>query len=293
MNLFISPAKTLLLAVLLLYCFASCKKNEAIYAPPAPGNLVIVSDNDPGSYVIVKILGAVRTSFPDIHITYLQSKQFDVFEGSFLLNTALHSFPAGTVVAGIVEPGADSKRFVFEADSRRVFSPDNTLATRILHDYPGMACYFVENPSVLGGAQPNDLSFEDFYARALCSLISGAAVSGFGPICSNPKLFPVQDPVLAGDSILGEILFTDNFGNCITNIPASLITHFPVGTALTLKSGTVSGNLVLGTTYSSVPVGDNVCFINSSKLLEVAVNFGNFSQKYNLGAGNRVQLYRR
>lgn len=293
MKLLTSRVKALIILSILILTLASCTKNEPVYTPATPGNLVIVTDNDPGSYFMVKVMGAVRSSFPDIHITYLQSKQFNVFEGAFLLNTALHSFPAGTVIAGIVEPGADSKRVVFQAGSRRVFSPDNTLSTRILHDYRGTACFFVENPSVLGGALPNDLSFEDFYARAICSLISGIAVSGFGPLCSNPQLFPVQDPALVGDSILGEILFTDNFGNCITNIPDSLIAHLPAGIPLTLKSGLVQQNMIMGITYSSVPEGDNVCFINSSKLLELAINYGNFSEKYNLGAGNRVYLYRR
>ena len=292
MKLLTTRGKTLIIAALLILGLASCKKDEVMYTPAIPGNLVIVTDNDPGSYIMVKIMGAVRSSFPDIHITYLQSKQFDVFEGAFLLNTSLESFPAGTVIAGIIEPGADSRRFVFQAGSRRVFSPDNTLSTLILHDYPGTACYFVENPAVLGGAEPKDLSFEEFYAQAICSLISTAPGTAFGPLCSNPKMFPVQDPVVKGDTILGEIMFTDNFGNCITNIPDSLTVQLRQGTMLTMKSDTVQAGMQLGLTYSSVPVGDNVCFINSLKLLELAVNFGNFSVKYNLGAGNRVKLYR-
>ncbi|MCX6269339.1 MAG: SAM-dependent chlorinase/fluorinase [Bacteroidetes bacterium] len=132
--------------------------------------------------------------------------------------------------------------------------------------------------------------FEEFYARAICSLISEAPGSGFGPLCSSPKTFPVQDPLLKGDSILGEILFSDNFGNCITNISDSITAKFPLGTVFTLKSDTLHQNLVLGTTYSSVPVGDNVCFINSSKLLELAINYGNFSGTYHLGAGTRINL---
>ncbi len=293
MKLTLSPWKSVIFSSLLLFSSASCKKNEEVeYTPVTAKNLVIVTDNNPGSYIMVKILGAVRSSFPDIQITYLQSKQFDVFDGSFLLNSAIQSFPTGTVIAGIVEPGAGSKRFVFDAGSKRVFSPDNTLSTRILHDHPGSACYYVENPAVLGGAQPQDLSFEEFYARGICSLISGVPAAEFGPLCGSPLTFPVQDPLMKGDSIIGEILFTDNFGNCNSNIPGSLMTQIPVGTMLTLKSGNTQLNLELGVTYASVPVGETVCFINSSKLLELAVNYGDFSGKYHLGAGNRILLYR-
>jgi S-adenosylmethionine hydrolase len=274
-------------AVCLLLTFSSCAKNES---GKVAGNLVLVTDTDPGSFLMIKILGEVRSSFPDIHITYLQSKKFDISDGAFLLGTAVQSFPDGTVFAGIIEPGANSKRIVFEVGLSRVFSPDNTLSTRILHDNPGTSCYFVENPVVLGETQPNDLSFEDFYSRAVCSLISGTRVSEFGSICSNPKTFPVQDPVWAGDSIAGEILFTDNFGNCITNIPESLMIHFPVQTVLAMKADTVQLNILVGVTYSSVAVGENVCFINSSKLLELAVNYGNFAGKYGISAGSRISL---
>jgi len=277
----------MIIAVGLLLTFASCARDEK---PEVAGNLVIVTDNDPGSFIMIRILGEVRSSFPDIHITYLQSKEFDISDGAFLLGTALESFPDGTVFAGIIEPGANSKRIVFQVGLSRVFSPDNTLPTRILHGNPGTSCYFVENPAVLGGSRPKDLSFEDFYARSVCSLISETELSGFGPLCSSPKTFPVQDPVWAGDSIVGEILFTDNFGNCITNIPESLVTHFPVGTLLTLKSDTVQLHVMMGVTYSSVVVGENVCFINSSKLLKLAVNYGNFSGKYGVSSGRRISL---
>ncbi len=294
MKLFLSCERALIIAALLLFSLASCTKDEIIenHAIAATTiNLVIVTDNAPGSYIMTKIIGEVRSAYPDINITYLQSKQFDIFEGAFLLNTARQSFPAGTVIAGIVEPGANGKRLVFQVGSQRVFSPDNGLSTWILHDYPNTTCYFVENPAVLGGVQPNNLSFEDFYAKAICSLISGVKVSGFGSVCSNPNTFPVQEPVLHGDSILGQILFTDNFGNCITNIPDSLINSLPLGTMFTMKSDTTHMNIELGVTYSSVPEGNNVCFINSSKLLEIAVNYGNFSEKYNLSAGARFQLF--
>jgi S-adenosyl-L-methionine hydrolase (adenosine-forming) len=277
----------LITGIFLMLSLASCDKEDTDHDSK---NLVIVTDNDPGSYIMVKILGEVRSSFPDIHITYLQSKQFDVYEGAFLMSTAYKSFPAGTVIAGIIEPGANSKRIVFRAGDQLILSPDNSLATLILHDNTGAACYYIENTSVLGGAQPDDLSFEDFYASAICSLISGIPEAGFGTACNSPVTFPVQEPVLNGNSISGQVLFVDNFGNCLTNIPDSLVASLALGTVFTLTADTIQTDLTLGTTYSSVPTGNNVCFINSSKLMELAINYGNFSDTYQLTAGSRFQM---
>lgn len=284
------------LAMITIFVMAgviSCTKDDSvIVTDQVMTDLVIVTDNDPGSYMMVKILGEVRSNYPDINITFLESKQFDIYEGAFLLNTAFQSFPEGTVVAGIVEPGAGSQRLVFEIDAKRVFAPDNTLSTWILHDNPNVSCFFVENSSVLGGSHPDELSFEEFYAEAICSLLSGTPTSRFGAICESPELFQVQEPVVLDDIIYGQVTFTDNFGNCITNIPESLFIGLPVGTMFILQSDTLQVNIELGITYSSVPIGENVCFIHSSDFLELAINYGNFSGTYNVGAGTIIQLSR-
>lgn len=290
-NIYISTG-VFVLSVFMMLFFTSCKGDDIVTVPVpvVQRNLVIVSDNDQGSYLMVKVLGKVRSSFPDVQVTYFQSKQYDIYEGAFLLNTAFQTFPAGTVFAGIVEPGAGGKRLVFEASSRRVFAPDNTLATWILNNNSGAACYYVENSKVLGGAKAEDLSFEDFYADALCSLLAGTPTAEFGSGCSAPLTFPVQQPSSNGNTIKGQILFTDNFGNCISNIPESMVAAIPLGTSLALTADTVKVTIKKGITYSSVQTGDNVCFVNGSKLLELSVNMGSFSEKYNLKAGAQITL---
>ncbi len=268
----------------------ACKKTETVYYHETAKTLLIISDNDPGSDIIIGILGAVRAAYPDVQIQYFKAKAFDVFEGSYLLSVAMMNYPKGTYVAGIVEPGASSKRIIYQADNKFILAPDNMLSTRILNNYPSVQCYFIENPQVLGGALPGDLSFEEFYKRAILSMLSGTPVSGFGPDCANPQKFEVQDPEILGDTIKGEVLFTDNFGNCSTNIPADLMTNTPIGTVLKLTCDTTLLVITMGESYSSVPVGDNVCFINSSKRLELAVNYGNFSGKYAIGATSKITL---
>jgi S-adenosylmethionine hydrolase len=283
--------------ILFLLFFAllitSCNDQNVIVNPVVSNNLVIVTDNDEGGYLMVKILGKVRSSFPDIHITYLQTKQFNVAEGAYLLYTALNSFPQGTVIAGIVEPGAGGKRLVFSSDGKKVFAPDNTLATWCLVENPGIDCYYVENPDVLGGNKPEDLAFEDFYADAICSLLGGKQLKSFGSLCSNPAKFDARESYKEGDYIYGQVLFTDNFGNCITNIPKTITAGLELGANLELTAGGATIPIKYGQTYSSVAEGENVCFLNSSNFLELAVNYGNFSTKYSLNAGASVKLVKK
>jgi len=48
--------------------------------------------------------------------------------------------------------------------------------------------------------------------------------------------------------------------------------------------------ITMGVSYSSVPVGSNVCFVNSSQRLELAVNYGNFSGKFNISASSKIAI---
>jgi len=276
--------------LLLIILSSSCTKSVTEYYPESGKTLVIISDNDPASDMIVGILGAVRNSNPGINVQFYPSKAFDVIQGSYLLYTAMADYPGGTYIAGIIEPGASSQRLIYQAGNETIIAPDNTLSTRVLDYFPATHCYFIQNPAVLGGAQADTLSIQEFYKRAILSMISGTLPSAFGPVCANPQKFPVQYPVISGDTIKGEVLFTDNFGNCISNIPQSLVKDIPTGTMMDLTCDTTHLSIVMGLTYSSVPVGSNVCFVNSSLRLELAINYGNFSGKYNISAGSKLAL---
>lgn len=278
------------LLLLLLILAQACTKTETSYYPAATKNLVIISDNTPSSDIIVDIMGAVRDAYPQVHIDYFNAKLFDVYEGSYLLYLTVENYPAGTYIAGIVEPGAQSKRIIYQANNETVFAPDNMLSTRIFDSWPKTSCIFVNNPAVLGGSQPDSLPVSEFYKRAILSMLSGLPVTSFGSPCSNPETFPVQHPVISGDTVKGEILFTDNFGNCITNIPKNLTADIAVGTIMNCRVDTSHLAITMGLTYSSVSEGENVCFVNGSRRLQLSINYGSFSAKYNASASSKVFL---
>ena len=277
---------------LMLLFAASCNKANVTPSTKTGTTLVIVSDNEPSSEIIVGICGAVRSVNPSMEVQFYQSKAFDIPQGAYLLYYVMLNYPKGTYIAGILEPGVSSKRIVYKADDDFILAPDNMLSTRIFNYSPVSQCYFIDNPAVLQGAQPSTLSFEEFYKRAIISLISGTSLSTFGSVCQNPQKFTVQEPLLWKDTIKGEVLFVDNFGNCTTNIPQSLTSNIPLGTVYKLMSDTTTLSIVLGVNNSSVPTGNNVCFINSSQRLELSINMVNLSEKYHMVANSKVFMKR-
>lgn len=278
------------LLLLLVILIQACTKTETNYYPETGKNLVLISDNTPSSDIIVGIMGAVHAAYPQVRIDYYNAKSFDVYEGSYLLYLTVENYPAGTYIAGIVEPGAQSRRIIYQANNETILAPDNMLSTRVLDAWPKTSCTFVDNPAVLGGSPADSLPVAEFYKRAILSMLSDIPVTSFGSPCNDPQKFIVQHPEISGDTVKGEVLFTDNFGNCITNIPKELTSGIAIGTLMNCRVDTSHLTITMGLTYSSVNVGENVCFVNGSQRLQLSVNYGNFSTKYHAAASSKVFL---
>jgi putative ABC transport system substrate-binding protein len=113
----------------------------------------------------------------------------------------------------------------------------------------------------------------------------------FGPEIDHPVTYPIHDPEKVNDTISGEVIFTDNFGNCITNIPDSLISSYDYGTLFKIKGSSFSFFASYGSNYASVPENQNVMLVDRLNRLEMAVNLGNLSQRYPLNAGSAIKLF--
>jgi S-adenosylmethionine hydrolase len=278
--------KLLGLAAMLVMAFA-CTEKETIYKY-SDRTLVIVSDNNQATEMMTYIMGGVRAAYPDVEIHYFQTKPFDIKEASYLLVEAVENYPVGTYFAAIVEPGTNSERIIFETNGKRVLCPDNGVCSWTVNGNPAENYYFVDDPKVY--MKSSDISFQDFYQFAILSMLSDKPLSGFGEICTSPVVYEIQNPVFENDTTKGEVIFVDNFGNCITNITQSELGNAAIGSLFSVVADDSEFEMTYGTTYSSVPVGENVCFINGNIRLEMSVNYGDLSSKYNIQAGTKVFL---
>jgi hypothetical protein len=273
--------------IFVLLMALACTKKETIYKY-SDRTLVIVSDNNQATEMITYIMGGVREAYPDVEIHYFQTKPFDIKEAAYLLIEAVENYPVGTYFAAIVEPGTNSERIIFETNGKRVLCPDNGICTWVVDNNPAGNYYFVDDPKVY--LKVSDLPYQDFYQFAILSMLSDKPLSGFGEICPSPVVYEIQNPVFENDTTKGEVLFVDNFGNCVTNITRSELGNATVGNLFSVVADNSEFEMTFGTTYSSVPVGENVCFINGNVRLEMAINYGDLSAKYNIQAGTKVFL---
>lgn len=282
--------RKIFISLMFLLVLIGCGDNDNVVESNNNRNLIIISDDKKGSDFALTVLGGYKSSFDDLQIDFIQSEQFDVYGAGYLLEVAAMDYPDGSYFISTVEPGAGTKRICFAVGNRRFIVPDNGLATKVFKRYNVTEIYFVDNPAVIGGNEWDAIPIADFYKFAGISLLKDIPLSQMGTKCTEPVKLSIQDPEIIGDTLKCEVLFKDNFGNCYTNVTADFKDLFTNGDVIRINTGTKTFFAKCGTTYSSVNVGENVCFFNSNKRLEIAIDYGDLASKYSLSAGSKLSI---
>lgn len=276
----------------IILSITSCKDDhQDVFIIPEPDiRIVLLTDLGEGTEVVIKYKGAILEQYPEAEIIYIPSPAFEIKEAAFLLDVAANNYPQNTIFLGLVEPGLNNPRMVFKAqENKRFIVPDNGIATYTFNTYGNPDCYKIENPFP-GGGIPAEMNYVDIYIEATLGLIRGRELSAFGNIINDPQTFPVQEATLNNGIINAQVIFKDNFGNCITNIPGNLLNGYHEGDLVRVSFAGGSYFASMGSYYSSVPVGQNVLFVNDMNRLEMAVNYGNLSERYGLVAGSVIEI---
>jgi putative tryptophan/tyrosine transport system substrate-binding protein len=254
-------------------------------------SVVLLTDYSAGSDIVARMTGTVLHTYPNASFEYIPSKTFNIREAGYILDSISDIYPVGTIFVVIVEPSTNPVRIVFESSDNAVFLiPDNGLGTRVFRSTEVGTVYSVTNSSLFSGSDPGDLSTEEFYTTALMEILKGTSLSDFGSENSDPVVHEIQEPEKIGETVFGEVLFTDNFGNCITNIPDSLLTQINHSDLLRVSANSESFLIKMGEDYSSVSLNQNVAIINNSDRLQLSVNYNNMAARYNLQAGSVISV---
>jgi ABC-type uncharacterized transport system substrate-binding protein/S-adenosylmethionine hydrolase len=254
-------------------------------------NFVLIGDMDASSDMVLLISGEIRKQYTDVNVVYIQSRMFDVAEASYVLESAFNNYPNDTYFCAAVDPGSTSKKLYFESEGRKIIVPNNGIATRIIKHHQTANLKFIDNISIFNGYDNlESIPYETFYSKSVLKMLNNDTPSDFGSECNNPVLLEDIEPSSDGVSVKGQILYVDNFGNCISNIDTKLTTMFKTGDYILLKSSGKKIYLKYGVSYSSVGLNQNVCILNSSKRIEFAVNYLDFSNRYDIHAGEPVEI---
>jgi S-adenosyl-L-methionine hydrolase (adenosine-forming) len=234
------------------------------------------------------VKGVIVTIAPEatvVDIAHVLPPQ-DVVHGAFVLAQAAPYFPRGTVHVGIVDPGVGGTRraICVVCNDQYYVGPDNGLFAVIAHGQHAREVYHVTNSRFFRDDVSSTFHGRDIFAPVAAHLANGVAVDTLGPRIEDPQ--PLQLPLITMDdeSIVGEVVYIDHFGNAVTNIRGDdLETKGPI----TIDLDTVQLTAV-APTYDSVAVGAPLALIDSAGLLEIAVREGHAADQLDITRGSQV-----
>ena len=244
---------------------------------------------DPFVGIMKGVIAGINPQARVIDLTHDISPQ-DVLAGALTLRHSIRYFPRGTIHIAVVDPGVGSARrpILVESDGNYFIGPDNgvlSLATDALK--PAQT---VELSNACYQLHPASATFHgrDIFAPAAAHLSLGAPPAAFGPKLDSFVVLALPAARLQGNTLDGEIIYIDGFGNLFTNIEENDLPEQPGGcAAIAMGAIHVSG---LSPNYAAAAGEKYVAVINSWGLLEIAVNRGNAQQNSGAKVGDKVKV---
>ena len=238
--------------------------------------------------------GAILGINPNVQIvdlTHAVPPQ-DIHEAAFLIHSAYHYFPEGTIHTVVVDPGVGSDRraIVYQTDRAFFVCPDNGILTYLLQEIensgkPSTRVVAIQNRDYFLPEVSNTFHGRDIFAPVAAHLSLGVPLADIGPPVQDLVQLSIPTPRVSEGTVIGQIAKIDKFGNAITNIPESA-----------LVGGTAPYEITVGNTrltrinraYAESEIGEPLAIIGSFGALEIAVNGGSAERHLGLKRGDAV-----
>jgi S-adenosylmethionine hydrolase len=217
----------------------------------------------------------------------------DVLAGALELAAAYRYFPPGTIFLVVVDPGVGSARrgIAAETGEYRFVAPDNGVLTLVLDDTPAKKIVELTERRYARPTVSRTFEGRDRFAPAAAWLAKGIDLGALGRPAGSVRRLEIPRPESGSESLDGEVLRVDRFGNLITNIDRKTFEKFAAAGALSIRVGDRQVSRVVST-YADAASGELTALFGSSDHLEVAVNGGSAAEALAAGRGARVQVAR-
>ena len=234
--------------------------------------------------------GVILTINPDVclvDITHEIEPQ-NTLQGSIVLAKTVAFLPPATIVVAVVDPGVGTERGIVCAESggRRFVAPDNGLLTGVLRNQPLEHAVRITAEQHFRHPVSSTFHARDIMAAVAAHLSLGVAIGNLGPSVERLVELTWPEPRRTERQVEGEVLYSDRFGNVVTNVPRELLQDVAAEAAQVAFSGqTLCG---IRRTYGHVGGGEGVALFDSSDLLEIAVRDGDAADRFHLRPGDRI-----
>ncbi|MBE0653829.1 MAG: SAM-dependent chlorinase/fluorinase [Bacteroidales bacterium] len=253
--------------------------------------ITLTSDWSQNDYYLAAVKGQILKIDESIRIIDLNHsiKAFNTPQAAFVLRNSFHHFPAGSVHINFVnsERSGNQDFLAISAHDHYFIGTDNGAFSLIIN---GPA----ETAVRLKSLEKNDhSSFPGLltFTSAACKLIRDADIGQLGEKIDHVKERVPLRATIDENCITGTVIYTDSYGNVITNINRELFER--IGKNQSFEIYVQSKHYMINCiypSYSQVPAGELVAVFNSAGLLEIAIHNGNAHKLLNLGMNSNIRI---
>lgn len=249
--------------------------------------IALITDFGTNDSYVSSMKGVIYSIYPEakiIDITH-QIQPQNIKMGAFYLMVTMNYMPKKTLFLTVIDPDVGTGRGIIWAKTKnyQFISPDNGLLSWVEENEEIVQCRFINNSDLFLPKISSTFHGRDIMAPVAANIAKGLPENKIGPIFTDYRKFPFPYPVRSGNTISGEVIAIDHFGNVITNIKREYIT---VNSIFTIGNKSIKG---LKLTYASVKDQEPLALIGSFGFLEFSIRNGNFAKTYGIKVGDKVE----
>jgi S-adenosyl-L-methionine hydrolase (adenosine-forming) len=256
----------------------------------APQLIVFMTDFGVIDDAVAICKGVMKTIAPDaevIDVTH-QVKPYSVSEGARLLVRTAQYYPPGTVFVTVIDPGVGTSRKSIVVKTRRgqyFVQPDNGLITQVADRDGVVGIREVTNPDWQLHDASSTFHGRDVYSPVGAHLARGDDWTQVGPLLTSFTRLEAARATIDTDGIKGMVVALDGpFGNLVTNVGKEQFRQlgFRIGDQVRVSVGSSELSVPFHRTFGEVAPGSALLYIDSRGLVSLAINQGNFAEKYRI-----------
>ena len=154
---------------------------------------------------------------------------FNIHECAYVLKNSYKAFPEGTIhIVGVdAEPTLENKHIAVYVDGHYFISANNGVISLIATETKPDKLVEINIPNPAQGSFP----VLDVFVQVACHIARGGKLDVVGKEFTELKVLKEFSPRVTNDgkTILGNVIYIDNYGNVISNIQKSLFEAYRSG----------------------------------------------------------------
>ena len=193
--------------------------------------ITLTTDFGYKDHFVGAIKGTILNNLPNVNVVDISHavSPFNIQECAYILKNAFRSFPPGTVhIVGVdSELSPENQHIVVQVEEQYIISANNGVISLITSESSPDKVMEIDIPNL------NSRSFPvlSVFVEVACHIARGGKLEVIGkPFTSLRELREFEPRITnEGRSIVGNVIYIDNYGNVVTNIQRSLFEAYRSG----------------------------------------------------------------